>query len=1085
VNALIVLAAVMAMNTTDDRIDLAEFARVVQYSGDKPENIEARELERGVDGWSAWLGPDGQYMIGVEWDEPRDLAEVNIEFRHAVANRDQIKVQYWQNHWPSDGKGGWAPLDDPFHGKWVTAKADWWAGDRDVSFAFVPYDQEQPGQNAPNVRYRRTYRLRFLCGKGEPPPVRYLRAYGPAGPREEVFDIRLDPGSRLAAPLAISVVNGYVLSEDGQATMLTARLSTSPAHLQVRFADGDLDTKTRTILTVRDSRDSTEGFSFLPAEAVKYGIIRIPSLGVVIAHRGSTVDLQAGLHPGMAVFDRVTSEPEQTWERARREIPALSKFKHSGGPMYLPLGPPDARQEIAVRCDAAILLDKSALKCEAADSKRVHWPADRWLIRLGSGEPPFDHETEGNIKQQLLDNYLPIVINTWQAGGIAYKQTSVAGLLDERHGELRGDETVVLMSRLEMTNTGAQAAEAVARFWNEPNEALIVDQGDVLARGLIKDGRLQAYDKPRYRYRLSGAAEGLSTAAAPGGAADAMILFRKQLVPGESRSLVLAVPFVTIDTDVERRQMSDLDFDRLLEHEATRWRRIIEKAARIEVPNQLLTDFYRAQLAHVLITADRDPFNGTRVLPAGTFVYNVCLNESCHQIRSLEVRGLHEEAEEFLDAIVKGQSSRGLHGRFTDKKGVLHGLPTRNGDYQHFNYNLDHGFALWMLNEHYRFTRDKEWLAKVADALVEACDFVTRQRKTAPEANTLGKEDTLWGAGLLPPGHLEDPPEWLWWYAVNAYAYRGMRLTAESLAEVGHPQAARIARDAEAYGRQLRDSCRESMIRAPVQRQRDGTYLPHQPTRSRLRGRDLGWIRDALYGPVHLMDCGVYPDDSREAEWILRDTEDNVFIGAARGRALTDYDTQWFSWGGITLQSNLLPNPLVYLRRGQSKHAIRAFFNSLAANVYEDVRTFCEHPIQAYGLGTGPFYKPPDESAFVVWLRCLLVLEQGDDLHLLAGCPAAWLEPGKQIRVERAATWFGPLDMLVTSRDNPRQISVEWTPPPRAPRQIKLHMRLGVPIKSVSLNGQAFTQFDANTGMVTLPASAGRATILVSYRDAP
>ncbi|NIQ80835.1 MAG: hypothetical protein GTN93_22620, partial [Anaerolineae bacterium] len=94
------------------------------------------------------------------------------------------------------------------------------------------------------------------------------------------------------------------------------------------------------------------------------------------------------------------------------------------------------------------------------------------------------------------------------------------------------------------------------------------------------------------------------------------------------------------------------------------------------------------------------------------------------------------------------------------------------------------------------------------------------------------------------------------------------------------------------------------------------------------------WIRDALYGPIHLIDCGVYEPDGPEATWILKDAEDNVFPRPDRGRLIEDMDRYWFSQGGITLQSNLLPNPLVYLKRGQPEHAIRAFYNSLAANLY-------------------------------------------------------------------------------------------------------------------------------------------------------
>jgi len=104
--------------------------------------------------------------------------------------------------------------------------------------------------------------------------------------------------------------------------------------------------------------------------------------------------------------------------------------------------------------------------------------------------------------------------------------------------------------------------------------------------------------------------------------------------------------------------------------------------------------------------------------------------------------------------------------------------------------------------------------------------------------------------------------------------------------------------------------------------------------------------------------------------------------------------------------------------------------------VYEDVRTFCEHPIEAYGLGRGPFFKAPDEAAFIVWLRCLLILEEGDELHLLAGVPEEWLQPGREITVEGAASWYGPLDLRVVSQNSPRQIAVELSDPERNPSVI-------------------------------------------------
>lgn len=1067
--------AIMAQSVLgrDERINLVDFARVVHYQGNTPQTLQVQALERGPDGWEAWTiteGPHaGQYAIGVEWDEPRDIAVVNIEFRHAIAGRHEIRAQYFHNHWPHNGQGGWARLDDPFHGRWITAQGEWWAGDRDVSYQFGPYAAEHPDDaDAPDLNYRRTYRLRFLLGEKEPPSVRYIRAYGPGTHQEAEFEVRLEDKPRLKPPVEATLVNGYFIDAGTNETRQTLRLENEPLKFRVRFFSDGLESSTRTIVTLRDARDRWSGFSFLPAEALRYRTLPAPTLGLEVRHlaEGETAEPEAP--PSAQVYDRVSREPQQTWERARREIPVLKKSEQHPEPLYLPLGPPLSRQEIGIRYDGALYLSKEALKAPAADSERLHWPDHRWHLVLDVGDPPCDLRKEGAVRQRLLENTLPIVVNTWEHEGIHYEQTSVATWLMDDPPEPRGDETVVMLVRLELTNAADETRNARVALRMEPGESFEIDGAHVFGAGKLTDNGLERYDQPRYRFHLAASDNGITFRYADSGTRpQAALQADFTLEAGEKRTIHYAVPFVTLSEPREREAIAGLEFERILQHEAKRWRDIMDQAAVLEVPDQLLNDFYRAQIAHVLITGDRDPFNGTEILPAATYLYNVCLNESCHQIRSLEIRGLHDQAARFLDAAIRGQSSRKMRGRFQGQKGVFHGLPTRHGDYQTFNYNLDHGFVLWMLNEHYRLTRDRRWLASVAQPIVEGCDFIIRERDVPPEANTLAEDDTYWGHGLLPPGHLEDPPEWLWWYAVNAYAYRGLRDSAQSLADIDHPEAPRLAVEAEKYGRHLRQSCKESMIRAPIVRMRDGTWIPHQPTRSRLRGRDLGWIRDALYGPVHLIDCGVYDADSPEAEWILRDAEDNVFIGEDRGRKLEDFERQWFSWGGITLQSNLLPNTLVYLQRRQHDHAVRAFYNSLAANVYEDVRTFTEHPIRAYGIGQGPFFKSPDESGFIVWLRHLLIAEDGDDLRLMAGVPDAWVAPGRQMRVQDAPTWFGPMSMLVNAHDDRIQIDLE-APTRNPPDTIHLRVPAPAPLQSVRVNDRPVASFDPESGWITL-----------------
>jgi len=79
------------------------------------------------------------------------------------------------------------------------------------------------------------------------------------------------------------------------------------------------------------------------------------------------------------------------------------------------------------------------------------------------------------------------------------------------------------------------------------------------------------------------------------------------------------------------------------------------------------------------------------------------------------------------------------------------------------------------------------------------------------------------------------------------------------------------------------------------------------------------------------------------------------------------------------------------------------------------VRCFTEHPVDAYGLGAGPLYKTPDESAFLTWFRCLLLMEKGNDLWIAPGTPRAWMQHGKEIAVEEMPTYFGPVSYRIVS----------------------------------------------------------------------
>lgn len=280
------------------RVNLVEFGRVVELPDEPAEpTTEADELSRGVEGWEAIRGRNGVYSIGVEWDEPRELAEVNIEFRHAIAHRDKIRVEYWRQEGQDPSADA---ADRPPKGGWRTPKTDWWAGDRDVSFAFLPDDEDTAGRAVPGRPTRRTTRLRFICGKNDLPPVRYLRAYGPEPARTDTFDFQLAPSAGLAPPVAVEIVNGFILAADGRTTMTSAVLrEKEDGALQVRYNRTDAESLNRTKLILHPVDVPEARTVIYPTEVARLGQVRLAEEGVIIKRRGGRV---GDLHEAVATW---------------------------------------------------------------------------------------------------------------------------------------------------------------------------------------------------------------------------------------------------------------------------------------------------------------------------------------------------------------------------------------------------------------------------------------------------------------------------------------------------------------------------------------------------------------------------------------------------------------------------------------------------------------------------------------------------------------------------------------------------------------------------------------------------------------
>ena len=173
---------------------------------------------------------------------------------------------------------------------------------------------------------------------------------------------------------------------------------------------------------------------------------------------------------------------------------------------------------------------------------------------------------------------------------------------------------------------------------------------------------------------------------------------------------------------------------------------------------------------------------------------------------------------------------------------------------------------------------------------------------------------------------------------------------------------------------------------------------------------------------------------------------------------------------------------IAYLLRDEPKAAIRTFYSQMACAFSHSVYESVEHR-----WTWGQYFCPPStDGTWFELYRNMLIREQDDDtLLLLQATPRKWLENGKQIYVERAPTYYGTLNLSVTSRAAVGEIHATVEMPSRkCPRELLVRIRHpdAQSMREVLVNGHSWKDFDARREWVRIAApNEDRYDIIVRY----
>jgi hypothetical protein len=1137
-----------AADAAGPRLDHAPFARAGGWSGRTPFDIEFHEIApaEGKNGraYDPFLeSPDAIPHLGLQWEETRYLSEVALTFAEGseVPPEAEVALEYWWLTWLNPGhvsprvpgEGGFSDddCDDPYRGEWIRARTEARREGRRIALRFEPLGDEfprDPRWKDYKEPLRRARMIRILFPGGARPRIAAIEVHG----RERLVesDLFVEPGAGRAPAVwegSLEVYNGKLLGVEGVRFGPgdsanpdgSFRLATEPGKgLRVRLLRSAVDREdhARTILTVR----GPETFSFLPQDADAGEKIWIPDLGAFAASTEGGWTHERLLSPGVlkrrpSILGRVLREPEQSLERAYREIPGLRKISPDGSVVrYVPIGAGDHWERFLVRATGAFFCRKGMLTLVRDQRERIGWAGDELQVEIGGGDPPSFPRLDADTSQSVEEGRLPIVLTRWKADGLdletAAFQTTADGPI--RAG-LRGDEPTcgIAVIGWRWPEGGSRAARLSLRI--TPAEEVRLSGGAVLVRAARLPGKEgeppQRAEYPRERLRLAvdlggpGSAELREDPARPGAQLVSLTVEPKA---GETeRRVAVKIPFAAADTPERIQGVIGLDPFRALEEVRLFWRARLSAGTRIDIPDRPVAEFFDAAAGHVLVSGFRDPVAGLSFAPCASVNYGALVNEGCYEVEFLDQRGLHADARRYLEGILECQGSQTvLPGRFRSSREVFHALRLPDGaSYGDWEYAVSHGFALVTAANHYRYTGDAAWLARYAGRLAAGAEWVLREREATKRTRPSGER--VWEWGLTPAARLNDNVDWRYWYVINAYQVAGVREVAAVLGEIGHPASRALAEGARAYREDFLAAVRRSIELAPVVKLRDGTWVPHVPIAPYLRGRsspeiDVGyggiWLRDVCYSPIFLASTGVLDASDRILTWILRDHEDNVFMDPKLRHLPPVPPDLWFSQGGIHNWPAGTDYPVIYSRRGEVPAALRYLYNSFAMLLFRDTNHFSEHVFE-YGVWpTSPLFKTSDEAAWLIFFRALLVREDGGRLVLAGGTPRAWLADGKEVSIRGAATFFGPAGFRIRSRAAAGRIDAEVDPPARRPdrssplkgeeRYPEIHLYLRhpskAPLRAVRVDGKEWKDFDPAMERVTLkPAGPGRISVEADF----
>lgn len=635
------------------------------------------------------------------------------------------------------------------------------------------------------------------------------------------------------------------------------------------------------------------------------------------------------------------------------------------------------------------------------------------------------------------DGYIPVIKYHFTDDGINYKVTAFAATLD-------GNPESPMMNfiRVELKNCSIVPKTAYwgtgTRYQNELNHhyrgrlpVIAAKPGDYEMNGadfnprwsyqfyhntLLRSGDVMYVfpekPEPQKMMRLNGASDNNINQETPVG----IVKYKFDLKPGQTAEIDFKMPYTPIKKgDKLVSRLVKASFDEYLHKTIASWKDIIERGTDIQIPEKKVNDTFKASLVYDLMARNKE--QGFYVQHVNDFQYHAFwLRDGAFITRMYDLTGYPEIAKENLE----------LFGQYQDPNG---NFISRPGQYDGW------GDAVFAYGQHFRLSHDTAFARQVYPRIIRAFDWLKKARAEdplhlIPKTNPHDNEQVT--------GHITGQ---------NFLALAGLKNVIPLADALGKNQ------EAETF-----------------QKEYDDYYDAFYKQLKKITSKTDGYIPPAVdvYGGD---DWGNLMADYPAI--ILNPNSRMVTATLINSRNKYQEGIMTYHYRGVVFLHDYLTfkNTETEVVRGDQEMALNELYATLvhtgsANDGFEHVVTPWKDRDPHTDFAPHGWFA----AEYRTLIRNMMVREQGKNLHLFSVVSPDWIVNGKTIKVLRAPTYFGQVNMQLHSYENSAVLTMNnHFLRSNRPDSLILHLPWFMKTKSVLADGKNLSFAD---GKVVIPVDS-------------